>query len=141
MSPSHPEVIPVNASDVTHAVTTPVRSAEATDMGPAKTTDVTSTEATDVASAKAAHVAATKAAATMSAAAATASGLRTRGNKAAGKQRGCQNHHPFCFHDLSPSEWAGVPPQDLRQTRARLNKANADVAIGWKMGILVRRPQ
>jgi hypothetical protein len=152
MSPSRPEVIPTHARNVTHAGSTDVRSAESADVGRAETTDVVSTEATDVGSTeathvtstKAAHVAATKAAhvaatkaATMSATA-TATGLRTRGSKAAGKQRGCQNHHPSSFHDLSPLEWAGVPPQDL--TLARLNKANVDVAIGSKMGILVRSP-
>jgi hypothetical protein len=141
MSRSHAGMIPADAGDMTHA--------GAADMGSAKTTDATFTEATHVASAKAAHVAsakaahmaATKTAATMSAAAtATASGLRTRGNKAAGKQRSCQNHHPSSFHDLSPLQWAAVPPQDIRQTRARLNKANADVAIDSKMGIRLRSP-
>jgi hypothetical protein len=107
MSRSHAEVISADAGDVTRAETTDVTSTEA---------DVTSTEATHVTSAKAAHVAATKAAATMPAAAATAPGLRTRGNKAAGKQRSCQNHHPSSFHDLSPLEWAAVPPQDIRRT-------------------------
>jgi hypothetical protein len=122
MSPSHAEVIPTQARNVTHAGGTDVSFAESADVGRAEAADVGSTEATDVTSAeathvttaKAAHVAATKAAA-MSAAA-TAAGLRSRGNKAAGKQRSCQNHHPSSFHDLSPLQWAGVPPQDLRQT-------------------------
>jgi len=92
-----------------------------------------------VTSTKAAHVAAAKAA-TMSAATTTAAGLRTRGSKAAGKQRGCQNHHQSSFHDLSPLEWAGVPPQDLRHALARLSKANTDVVIDSKMGVLVRSP-
>jgi hypothetical protein len=121
------------------AEATDVGSAEATDVGSAEAADVTSAEATHVTSAEAAHVAATKAA-TMTAAAATAAGLRTRRNEAAGKQRSCQNHHPFSLHDLSPLQWAGVPPQDRRQTLARLNKANADVAIDSKMGILFRSP-
>jgi hypothetical protein len=99
MSPSHAEVRPPDASNMTHARTTDVGSAEATDVGSAEAADVTSAEATHVTSAEAAHVAATKAA-TMTAAAATAAGLRTRGNKAAGKQRSCQNHHPSSFHDL-----------------------------------------
>jgi hypothetical protein len=72
-------MVPADASDVT-----------------AETTHVTSAEATHVTSTKAAHVAATEASA-MSAAS-TASGLRTRGNKAAGEQRCCQNHHPSTFH-------------------------------------------
>jgi hypothetical protein len=131
MSPSHAEMIPADAGDMTHA--------GAADMGSAKATDATFTEAAHVTSAKAAHVAATKTAATMSAAA-TAAGLRTRGNKAAGKQRSCQNHHPSSFHDLSPLQWADVPPQDIRRTLARLNKANADVAMDSKMGIRVRNP-
>jgi hypothetical protein len=129
MSPSHAEMIPADASEVTPA--------GATHVGPAKTTDVGSAEATHVTSTKAAHVAA---AATMSAAAATASGLRTRGNKAAGKQRRYQNRHPSSLHDHSPLKCAGVPPQHLRQPRARLDRANADVAIAWKMGILVCGP-
>jgi hypothetical protein len=147
MSPPHAEVIPTQARDVTHAGSSDVRSAESADVGSSETTDVGSAEATDVGSAeaphvtstKAAHVAATKAA-TMTAAATAASGLRTRGNKAAGEQRSCQNHHPFSFHHLSPLEWAGVPPQDLRPTLTRPNKANAGVAIDSKMGILVRGP-
>jgi hypothetical protein len=132
MSRSPADVIPADAGDVTHAETAHVGSAEATHVGSAEATHVTST--------KAAHVAATEASAMSAAATATASGLRTRGNKAAGKQRSCQNHHPSSLHDLSPLQWAAVPPQDLRQTRARLNKANADVAIDSKMGICVRSP-
>jgi hypothetical protein len=152
MSPSRAEVIPTQACDVTHPRSSDVRSAEsadvgstdvgsteATDVGSAEATHVTSAEATHLTSAKAAHVAATKAA-TMTAATTAAAGLRTCGNKAAGEQRSCQNHHPSSFHDLSPLEWAGVPPQDLRPTLARPNKANADVAIGSKMRSLVRSP-
>src|SRR6266851_816169 len=115
MSSRNAEVIAADAGGVTHAGTTDVGSAEATHVGAAK-------------------------AATMSAATTTAAGLRTRGSKAAGKQRGCQNHHPSSFHDLSPLEWAGVPPQDLRQMPAHLSEPSADVAIGWKVGVLVRRP-
>jgi hypothetical protein len=145
MSPTHAEVIPTQTRNVTHAGSADVRSTESADMGRAETADMGSAEATHVTSAKAAHVAATKAA-TMSAAAATvssaatAAGLRSRSNKAAGKQRSCQNHHPSSFHDLSPLQWAGIPPQEPRQTLARPNKANAGVAIGSKMGILVRSP-
>src|SRR5882724_4176266 len=123
MSSRNAEVIAADAGGVTHA----------------GTSDVGSAEATHVTSTKAAHVAAAKAA-TMSAATTTAAGLRTRGSKAAGKQRGCQNHHQSSFHDLSPLEWAGVPPQDLRHALARLSKANADVVIDSKMGVLVRSP-
>jgi hypothetical protein len=100
MSPSHAEVRPSDAGNMTHARTTDVGSVEAADVTSAEAADVTSAEATHVTSAKAAHVAATKAATMSAAATATASGLRTRGNKAAGKQRSCQSHHPSSFHDL-----------------------------------------
>jgi hypothetical protein len=123
-----------STADVSPGDTTDASSAEATDVASAEATHVTSAEAS---STEAAHVAAT---ATMSAAATTASGLRTRGNKAAGKQRRCQNRHPSSLHDHSPLKCAGVPPQHLRQPRARLDRANADVAIAWKMGILVCGP-
>jgi len=139
MSSRNAEVIAADAGGVTHAGTTDVGSAEATHVGSAKTPHAASANATHVTSTKAAHVAAAKAA-TMSAATTTAAGLRTRGSKAAGKQRGCQNHHPSSFHDLSPFEWADVPPQDLRRMPAHLSEPSADVAIGWKVGVLVRRP-
>src|SRR5712672_3183612 len=84
MSSRNAEVIAADSGDVAHAGTTDVGFAQVTHVGYAKT----------------AHVAAT---ATMPAAA--AAGLRTRGSKTAGKQRGCQNHHPSSFHDLSPLEW------------------------------------
>jgi hypothetical protein len=95
MSSRHAEVLAADSGDVTHAGTTDVGFAEATHVGYAKTPHVTSANATDVTSTKAA---------TMSAAA-TAAGLRTRGYEAAGKQRGCQNHHQSSFHDLSPLGW------------------------------------
>src|ERR1700745_873615 len=69
MSPSHAEMIPADASDVTPAGATHVGPAKTTDVGSAEGTHVTSTKATDVTATKAAHVAATKAAATLSAAA------------------------------------------------------------------------
>jgi hypothetical protein len=134
MSSRNAEVIAADSGDVTHAGTTDVGFAQVTHVGYAKTPHATSANATHVSSAKAAHVAAT---ATMPAAAA---GLRTRGSKAAGKQRGCQNHHPSSFHDLSPLEWADVPPQDLRRIPAHLSEPSADLAIGWKVGVFVRRP-
>jgi len=145
MSSRNAEVIAADSGDVTHAGTTDVGFAQVTHVGYAKTPHATSANATHVSSTKAAHVASAKAAhvaatATMPAAAAAAAGLRTRGSKAAGKQRGCQNHHQSSFHDLSPLEWAGVPPQDLRHALARLSKANADVVIDSKMGVLVRSP-
>ena len=132
MTPSSAEVIPADAGDVA--------SANAADVGSAKTSHVTAAEATDMTSAEAAaHVAAskaatTKAATTMSAAAAAtaAAGLCPGGNKAAGKQYGCQNRHQSSSHDISPLEWADVPPQDLRQLSTCLSKTNADVAMGWR---------
>lgn len=127
MSPSHAEVIPADTGNMTHARTTDTGSPEAADMGSAEATHMATTKATDVATTKAAHVAATKAASMP--AAATAASLRTRGGKASGKQCGCQNHHPSSFHDLSPLEWAGIPPRDLHQALARLNKANAGAAM------------
>jgi hypothetical protein len=110
--------------------------AQTTDVGSAKTSHVTAAKAAHVtAAAKAAHVtAATKAAhvtattkttTVSAAAAATATGLRTRGNKATGKQRTCQNHYQSSSHDLSPLGWADVPPQDLRQMSACLSKTSA----------------
>jgi hypothetical protein len=80
--------------------------AHATEVTSAETSNASPAEATDVASAKASHAAPTKAshvasaAATVSAAAATTASLRTRGEKAAGKHRTCQNHHHSCSHDI-----------------------------------------
>jgi hypothetical protein len=129
MSPSHPDVTPVDTGDTTHTRTT--------DAGAAKCPHVTSVEATDASSTEATHVSSTKAAAeaaTMSAAATTAAaGLRTSSYEAAGKQRSCQNHHPSTLHDLSPLEWAfrpghssdaGGPQQGKRQRRDRLEDGN-----------------
>jgi hypothetical protein len=61
---------------------------------------VTSAKAADMAAAESpAHVAAAESATTVSSAAAAA-GFCTRGNKAAGKHRACQNHHHSCSHDI-----------------------------------------
>jgi len=119
---SSAEVIVADARDAAPA--------ETTDVGSAKTSHVTSAKAADVTAAtKAAHVTATTKATTVSAASATAAaGLRTRGNKAAGKQRACQNHYQSSSHDLSPLGWADVPPQDLRQMSAS-QQDKRDVAI------------
>jgi hypothetical protein len=107
--------------------------ADARDAAPAETTDATSAETTDVTSAKTSDVtAATKATTvsaatttTVSAASAATAGLRSRGNKATGEQRACQNHYQSSSHDLSPLGWADVPPQDLRQMPACLSKPSA----------------
>jgi hypothetical protein len=37
-------------------------------------------------------------------------------------------------------EWADIPPQDLRQMPVDLIEPRADIAIGWKMGVLVGLP-
>jgi hypothetical protein len=86
---------------VTCAKATNVARAKTSDATPAEAADVASAEAADVASAKAANVAATAAhmAATTTVSSATAAaGLRSRGKKAAGKHRTCQNHHHSSSH-------------------------------------------
>jgi hypothetical protein len=67
----------------------------------AQASDVISAKATHVAAAKAAHVASAKPATHVASTstAATAS-LCTRGKKAPGKQRACQNHHRSSSHDI-----------------------------------------
>jgi hypothetical protein len=139
MSSSHAKVIAADPGNVTHVGITDVSTSESAEVGSAEATDMTASEAADMATTEAAHVAATKTA-SMSAAASAAAGLRARGSEAAGKQRGCQNHHPSRSHDLSPLDWAGIPPQDFHQTPARPDKANADVAMDSNMVILVRGP-
>jgi hypothetical protein len=115
MTSSNADVIPAEASDATCA----------------EASDVAATKAADVTSAEAAHVAATKTAAVSAAA-----GLCTGGNKAAGKQRTCQNHYQSSSHDISPLGWADVPPQDLRQLPACFSKANADAAMDSRWAFL-----
>jgi hypothetical protein len=90
MTPSSTKVI------VAHVI-----GAKATNVISAKTSDVTSAKATHVTSAKAAHVTSATAAhvATATATSASAS-LGTRGNKAAGKQCTCQNHHRSSSHNI-----------------------------------------
>jgi hypothetical protein len=86
MAPSSTKVIVVHviAAKATHVVSAPT-----SDVVAAKSTDMTSTKAAHVASTKAAHVAASASA-----------GLCTRGNKAAGKQHTCQNHHRSSSHNI-----------------------------------------
>jgi hypothetical protein len=109
-----------------------VGSAETTDASSAKTSHVSSAETTDVAAAEAAHMAATKATTTVAAATTATAGLRTGGNEAAGKQRTCQNDHQSSSHEISPFEWADIPPQDLQQKSVRLSETDADVAMVWR---------
>jgi hypothetical protein len=72
---------------------------KATDPTTAKAGDATAAEATDVATAEATHVTAAKATHVASSSAAAA-GLCTRGEKAAGKHRACQNHRHSSSHDI-----------------------------------------
>jgi septal ring-binding cell division protein DamX len=102
-----------------------VTRAKATNVACAKTSDATPAEAADVASAKAANVAATAAhmaAATTTVSSATAAaGLRSRGKKAAGKHRTCQNHHHSSSHYTL--HWDGRTSAAC-WTWARLRKGN-----------------
>jgi hypothetical protein len=135
-------VITADAGDVSSAQATDASSAETTDVTAAKPTDVTAAKATDVTTAKAAHVTAAKTTATTVAAATAATaaaGLCTGGNKAAGKQRSCQNHHQSSSHDISPFEWADIPPQDLQQMSVRLQRDRRRRRDGLEMGILACR--
>lgn len=91
MTPSSAKVIVVHVGNVTGAKATDVASAKTSDVTTAKSTHVTSTKTAHVASAKATHVAA---------AAAASASLCTRGNKAAGKQCACQNHHRSSSHNI-----------------------------------------
>jgi hypothetical protein len=76
-----------------------VACAKATDPSITKAADATTAEATDVTTAEAAHVATTKATTHVaSSSASAAAGLCTRGEKAAGKHRACQNHHHSFAH-------------------------------------------
>jgi transcription elongation factor len=65
----------------------------------------TSAETSHATVAKAAHVAAAESATAVSTAAAATAGLRTGGDKAAGKQGARQNHHHSSSHDIL--HWMG----------------------------------
>jgi hypothetical protein len=89
--------------DVGHAAGTDaaeVASAETSHATPAEATDVASAKASHASAGKASHVASAAATTVSSATAATTARLRTRGEKAAGKQRTCQNRHRSCSHDI-----------------------------------------
>jgi hypothetical protein len=98
MTPSSAKVIVVQVGHATGAKATDVASAKTSDVTTAKSTHVTSAKATHVASAKATHVPPTTT--TVSSSAAAAPSLCTRGNKAAGKQCACQNHHRSSSHNI-----------------------------------------
>jgi hypothetical protein len=109
-------------------------SGKATDAISTKASNAAAAEATHVAAAKAAaHVASAKAAhapATVSSATTAAAGLCTRG-KAAGNQRGCQNHHHSSSHDIL--RWDGRTCRRRSfAKRWRPKKANANVAMDWR---------
>jgi len=130
MTSSNAEVIPAEASDATCA--------EAADATSAEAADVATTKATDVTAAKAAHVAAAEAAAVPAATATATAGLCTGGNKAAGKQRTCQDHYQSSSHDISPLGWADVPPQNLRLVPRVFQQDKRRRRDGLEMGILAR---
>jgi hypothetical protein len=96
MTPSSAKVIVVHVGHVTGAKATDVASAKTSDVTTAKSTHVTSTKTAHVASAKATHATHVASAATATASAS----LCTRGNKAAGKQCACQNHHRSSSHNI-----------------------------------------
>jgi hypothetical protein len=97
MTSSNAKVIVAHVRHVTCAKAPDLSSAEAADVGSAKATRVTPAKATHVTSTKATHMAS---ATTTVSSATTAAGLCTRGNKAAGKQCACQNHHHSSSHDI-----------------------------------------
>jgi hypothetical protein len=111
-------------ADVGHAP-----SAHATEVTSAETSNATPAEATDVATAKASHVA-SAATATVSAAAATA-GLRTRGKKAAGKHRACQNHHHSWSHDILHWNGRALRLRALSDVGLSL-RDSANLTVDWR---------
>jgi hypothetical protein len=107
-------MIAAKATDVISTKPSNAIAAEAADVTPAEATDVASTETAHVTSAKTTHVAPATAMSSTSAA-----GLRACGNKAAGKNCACQNHHHSSSHDILHLRWAEFPPQDpVRRWRA-----------------------
>jgi hypothetical protein len=115
MAPSSTKVI---VAHVTSAKAAHVTSAKAAHVTSAKASHVTSAKATHVTAAKATHMAATATATHMASTASTAAGLGTRGNKAAGKQCTCQNHHRSSSHNILQLVWADFPPQALSDVGA-----------------------
>jgi hypothetical protein len=130
MTSSDAKVIPAETSDVTSADATDAGFAKISNAASAEAADVATTKTTDVTSAKAAHVAATKATTVSAATTTTAAGFCTGGNKAAGKQRTCQNHYQSSSHDIlhwmggrsatGSSSGVGASKQDRRRRRDKL---------------------
>jgi hypothetical protein len=99
-APSSARVIGADVRQAARAKATDAPATKTSNATTAKVTHVTSAEATHVTSAaKATHVA------TATTATATTAGLCTSGNKAAGKQCACQNHHHSSSHDIL--HWMG----------------------------------
>jgi hypothetical protein len=123
-------VASAKASEVSCAKASDVTAAKAAHVTSTKATHVTSTKATHVTSAKATHVASATTTTTVSSAA--AAGLCVRGNKAAGKQCTCQNHHHSSSHDILRLNGARLSAAGLCQTPACPKEANTSVAIDWR---------
>jgi len=117
-------------ADVGHAT-----GAHATEVTPAETSNTTPAEATDVATAKAPHASPAKAshvASTTTVSSATAAaGLRTRGEKAAGKHRTCQNHHHSCSHDILHWNGRALRLGALSDVGSS-HRDNANLTVDWR---------
>jgi hypothetical protein len=130
MTSSDAKMSVAHARHVASAKASEVSCAKASDVTAAKAAHVTSTKATHVTSAKATHVASATTTTTVSSAA--AAGLCVRGNKAAGKQCTCQNHHHSSSHDILRLNGARLSAAGLCQTPACPKEANTSVAIDWR---------
>jgi hypothetical protein len=95
-------VIVVQARHVIAAKASDVISTKTPNATAVEAAHVASVDSTHVASAETTHVTTAEAATTVTSAttASAASGLCTRGNKAAGKQCTCQNHQHSSSHDI-----------------------------------------
>jgi hypothetical protein len=129
MTSSDAKVSVAHARHVASAKASEVSCAKASDVSAAKAAHVTSTKATHVTAAKATHVAS---ATTTTVSSAAAAGLCIRGNKAAGKQCTCQNHHHSSSHDILRFNGARLSAAGLCQTPACPREANTSVAIDWR---------
>ncbi|WP_162240858.1 hypothetical protein [Bradyrhizobium tropiciagri] len=120
-----------------------VISANVSDMGATKTPGMSFAKTAHVASAEAAHMtsaASAKAAASVSAAAATSTPRLCRSsNKAAGKQRGRQNHHHSSSHEILLRDGRNFPPQAFVR-RWWPRKAERHRPDGLKMGCILCIP-
>jgi len=131
MAPSSTKVI---VAHVTSAKAAHVTSAKASHVTAAKAAHAGSAKAAHVTAAKATHMAATATATHMASTAtatATAAGLGTRGNKAAGKQCTCQNHHRSSSHDILQLVGRTFRHRPCL-TLALFSKVNANVAMDWR---------